>query len=62
MGSGDVMETFLTELTTGMSASNVWGAIAPIAGLIVIVTLVATGRRSLNKNLKAIKNGSNGKV
>lgn len=56
------MENFVTELTTGLSAANIWGAIAPVAGLILIVTLVAIGRRIINKNLSASKTGKAGKA
>ena len=56
------MENFVTDLSTGLSTANIWGAIAPIAGLIIIVTLVALGRRVLNKNLKSAKNGSSGRA
>lgn len=56
------MENFVGELTTGMSAGNIWGAIAPIAGLIVVVTLVAIGRRLINKNTNSIKTGKSGRA
>lgn len=56
------MEGFVNNLTTGMSAANLWGAIVPIAGFIVIVTLFALGRRVLNKNLTSAKSGRAGKV
>lgn len=56
------METFVTTLSEGLSATNLWGAIAPIAGFIVIVTLVAIGRRVLNKNLNSAKSGKAGRV
>lgn len=56
------METFLTSLTTGLAATEIWGAIAPISGLIIIVTLVAIGRRVLNKNLNSAKSGRAGRA
>lgn len=56
------LSSFVGELTTGLSATNLWGAIAPIAGLIIIVTLVAIGRRVLNKNLNSAKSGKAGKA
>lgn len=56
------IDAFVGELTTGLSATNIWGAIVPVAGLIIIVTLVAIGRRVLNKNLTASKNGKAGKA
>lgn len=56
------IDAFVNDLTTGLSATNIWGAIAPIAGLIIVVTLVAIGRRVLNKNLTASKGGKAGKA
>lgn len=56
------VDAFVSQLSTGLSANNIWGAIVPFAALILIVTLVAVGRRIANKNLKAAKNGSNGKI
>lgn len=53
---------FIGTLTDGLSATNLWGAIAPIGALIVIVTIVAIGRKVLNKNLNSTKNGKAGKV
>lgn len=56
------MEEFMTTLTGSLSAGEIWGVIAGVGGLIVIVTLVAVGRRVLNKNLSAIKNGKAGRI
>lgn len=56
------LNAFVGTLTEGLSATNIWGAIAPIGGLILIVTLVAIGRRVLNKNLNAAKSGKAGKA
>ena len=56
------ISAFVNDLTTGLSVANIWGAIAPIAGLIIIVTLVALGRRVLNKNLTSAKSGKAGKA
>lgn len=56
------LDAFVSTLTEGLSAANLWGAIAPIAGLIVIVTLVAIGRRVLNKNLNSAKSGKAGRA
>lgn len=60
--SGEGLTGFVGTLTDGLSATNLWGAIAPIGALIVIVTLVAIGRRVLNKNLGAAKTGKAGKA
>ena len=62
IATGVGMDEFMTDLTTGMSAANLWGAILPLAGFIVIVTLFALGRRVLNKNLTSAKSGRAGKV
>lgn len=51
-----------SELESGLSASNIWGAIGPMIGLVIIVTLIAIARRVLNKNLNASKSGKAGKV
>ena len=56
------LASFVSSLTEGLSAANLWGAIAPISGLIVIVTLVAIGRRVLNKNLNSAKSGKAGRA
>lgn len=60
--SGDAMEGFVSAVTAGLSAEAIWGVITPLVAIIIIVTLVAVGRRIANKNLKAVKNGSNGKI
>ena len=56
------LQAFVSTLTTELSVANLWGAIAPIAGLIAIVTLVAIGRRVLNKNLNSAKSGKAGRA
>lgn len=60
--SGEAMEGFISAVTAGLSAEAIWGVLTPLVAIIVIVTLVALGRRTANKNLKAVKNGSNGKI
>lgn len=60
--SGDGMDGFITAVTSGLSAEAIWGVITPLVAIIVIVTLIAVGRRIANKNLKSMKNGSNGKI
>lgn len=62
MGSETGMTAFITSLTSGLSAEAIWGAIAPISAVIVIVTLVAIGRRVLNKNLNSAKSGRAGRA
>lgn len=58
--SGDGMADFITALTTGLSADKLWGAIAPIAPLIIILVLVGFGLHVLRKNLKKAKKGNGG--
>ena len=61
-GTVQGVEGFVSTLGEQLSAGSIWGAIAPMAAIIVTVTLVSIGRRVLNRNLKAAKNGSNGKA
>ena len=56
------VDAVTSELETGLSATNIWGAIGPMIGLVIIVTLIAIARRVLNKNLNASKSGKAGKV
>lgn len=62
MGSGEGMEAFVSTLTTGLDASALWSAIAPVGALIVVLVLFALGKRVLNKNVKSAGRGSGGKV
>lgn len=61
-GVKTVLETFISTLTTGLSADALWGAIAPIAPLMVIVVLVGLGRRILQKNLNSAQKGTSAKT
>lgn len=56
------MTDFITALTTGLSNTNLWGAIAPVSGLIIVVALFALGKYVVNKNLKAISKGKSARV
>lgn len=56
------MTAFITALTTGLSADALWGAIAPIAPLMIIITLVAIGRRLAQKNLNSTIKGTGAKT
>lgn len=60
--SGEAMSEFISTLTSGLSATSLWGAIAPVGALIVILVLFALGRRVLNKNVKSAGRGTGGKV
>ena len=56
------MESFVTTLTTGLSATSLWGALAPVGALVVILVLFALGKRTLNKNVKSAGKGTGGKI
>lgn len=56
------MAAFISALTTGLSADALWGAIAPVAPLMIIVVLVAIGRRLSQKNLNSAIKGTGPKV
>lgn len=60
--AGAGVSGFLSALTTGLSGENIWSSIIPVGGLICIVTLVAVARRTVNKNLNAIKKGKSGQA
>ena len=51
------MEAFIQSLTTGLSADAIWGAIAPIAPLMIICVLVGIGRRLAEKNTNNLIKG-----
>lgn len=61
--SGDSgLTSFITTLTTGLSIDNVWGSIAPVAGLMIVAVLVGITRRLINKNLNSLTKGKSGKA
>lgn len=60
--SGDGMSEFVTSLTTGLNADAIWGAIAPIGGLIIVACVVGITRRLINKNLNSLTKGKSGKA
>lgn len=62
MGEATGMAAFISALTTGLSADALWGAIAPVAPLMIIVTLVAIGRRLAQKNVNSGVKGNGAKV
>lgn len=53
---------FATEITTALSAENIWSAIIPLVPLIAVVTLVAVARRVANKNMDKLGKGKSGRV
>lgn len=51
------METFISALTSGLSADAIWGAIAPVAPIMIICVLVGIGRRLAEKNTNNLIKG-----
>lgn len=47
------MTAFMNTINEGITATSIWDSIAPVGGLIVVLTLVSLGVYVLNKNLKA---------
>ena len=62
MGEATGMTAFISALTTGLSADALWGAITPVAPIMIIVTLVAIGRRLAQKNINSGVKGSGAKT
>lgn len=56
------MEAFVSTLTSGLGATSLWGALAPVGALVVILVLFALGKRTLNKNVKSAGKGTGGKI
>lgn len=56
------MSGFVGELTTGLDADAIWGAITPIAALMIVAVLVGITRRLINKNLNSLTKGKAGKA
>lgn len=56
------METFMNAINSGITATSIWESIAPVGGLIVVVTLVALGVYVVNKNLRAVKSHKAGRA
>lgn len=60
--SSSGMSGFVGELTTGLDADAIWGAITPIAALMIVAVLVGITRRLINKNLNSLTKGKSGKA
>lgn len=56
------MENVVTAINTGLSADNIWGALAMIVPIVLTITLVALGRKVANRNLSRATSGKAGKV
>lgn len=51
------MDTFVTELSTGLNATAFWGAISEVAGIVVVLVLVAFGIRTLRRVVSGASKG-----
>lgn len=56
-GGVSAMSEFVSAITTGLSADALWGAIAPVAPVMIIVVLVGIGRRLMQKNTNSLMTG-----
>ena len=56
-GAVSGMSTFISTLPTGLSADALWGAIAPVAPIMIICVLVGIGRRLAEKNTNNLIKG-----
>lgn len=56
-GGVSVMSEFVSSITTGLSADALWGAMAPVAPIMIIVVLVGIGRRLMQKNTNSLMTG-----
>lgn len=56
-GTVSGMEAFVQAITTGLSADALWGAMAPVAPIMIIVVLVGIGRRLAQKNTNSLMTG-----
>lgn len=56
------MAAFVSSLTEGLSATALWGAIAPAAALIIVLTLFALGKNIMKKNVNSANKGKGGKM
>lgn len=48
------MEAFIKTLATGLSADAIWGAIAPVAPIMIVCVLVGIGRRLAQSNTNSL--------
>lgn len=56
--SGDGgMQAFVTELESGLTSNALWGEVAPVAGLIIVVALFSFGLYELRKVTKGAAKG-----
>ena len=51
------MGDFVTALTTSVSATNLWGAIAPAAALVGVGLIVGFGYTVLRRSVKGLGKG-----
>lgn len=53
------MAAFITALTgeSGISAAGLWGAVTPIAPLLIVMVFFALGYKVTKKSVKGVANG-----
>lgn len=51
------MQAFVTELEGGLTSNALWGEVAPVAGLIIVVALFSFGLYELRKVTKGAAKG-----
>lgn len=56
--SGNTQADFVNDLTTGINADSMWGAVRPVATIIIFVFIFAFGYRIIRR---VLKKGSQGK-
>lgn len=57
MGATPGMESFMNSINTGLSADNLWGAVATVAPLIITATLFAFGFGMFRRYQRKISKG-----
>lgn len=55
--SGDNMSTFITSLTTELTAANLWGAFSGVAPLIGVLVIFSLGFYIVRKLIKGAAKG-----
>ncbi|MBQ2835849.1 MAG: hypothetical protein IJE68_03345 [Clostridia bacterium] len=56
-GAVSGMSEFISTLAAGLTADAIWGAIAPVAPIMIICVLVGIGRRLAEKNTNNLIKG-----
>lgn len=56
------MQNFVATLNEGLSADALWGAISPMAPVIIVLVLVSLGFYVARKNLRRASKGKGGTI